>query len=66
MLCPAAGPSHLHCIKAKYYPAQKSVIFHLGPDSIAMNSITTQWCFSQSYKMMVNALLVHMTDKTLI
>jgi hypothetical protein len=27
-----------HCIKAKYYPAQKSVIFHSGPDSIAMHS----------------------------
>ncbi len=49
----------LHCIKAKYYNAQKSVIFHLGPDSIAMHSLTTQWCFSQSSKMMMNALLVH-------
>jgi hypothetical protein len=47
------------CIKAKYYNAQKSVIFHLGPDSIAMHSLTTQWCFSQSSKMMMNALLVH-------
>jgi hypothetical protein len=49
----------LHCIKAKYYTAQKSVIFHSGPDSIAMHSFTTQWRFSQSSKMMMNALLVH-------
>jgi hypothetical protein len=46
-------------MKAKYYNAQKSVIFHSGPDSIAMHSLTTQWCFSQSSKMMMNALLVH-------
>jgi hypothetical protein len=45
--------------KQKYYPAQKSVIFHSGPDSIAMHSFTTQWCLSQSSKMMMNALLVH-------
>jgi hypothetical protein len=49
----------MHCIKAKYYNAQKSVIFHSGLDSVAMHSFTTQWCFSQSSKMMMNALLVH-------
>ncbi len=41
----------LHCIKAKYYPAQKSVIFHSGLDSKAMHSFTAQICFPQSSEM---------------
>jgi hypothetical protein len=49
----------LFCYGAKPVKAKKSVIFHSGPDSIAMHSFTTQWCFSQSCKMMMNALLVH-------
>ncbi len=50
-----------HCIKAKYYPAQKSVTIHSGTDTKAMHSFTAQIFFLHSSEMTMDTVLLQST-----